>query len=244
MRLASSLGLVVAALGLSACQTPLPEVGRLPKQSDAVAASRERFMQDAGDVAVRRVRVPNSSMQSRTVKQGVSPALRARPIGLNFPSIDATVADLVDVLSAENIQIAFRWQGAKAEDVLKRKLPFPRYSGTVGGLLDALRTGLGIVAWQEGQTIFLSDSERYAVALPQNEDVLKQVAETVSKLGATDVVTSVDGGKVIYSATPGQQDEIIGPFMARTSRNLSTISMQVAIVSLALNDKSAQGFDW
>ncbi len=191
---------------------------------DAVSASRERFLADAGDAPVRHVRVPRSSMQARTVKQGVSPALRARPLSVQFPSIDATVADLVDALSASNIQIAFRWQTAKAEELLKRKLPFPRYAGTVGGLLDALRTGLGIVAWQEGQTIFLSDAERYAVAMPQNEDILKNVAETLKSLGATEVVTSLDGGKVIYSSTPSLQDEIIGPFMHRTSRNLSTIT--------------------
>jgi hypothetical protein len=88
---ASLLALTGVALLVGACQTPLPEVGRLPKESDALSATRERFMQDAGDTAVRRVRVPRSSMQARTIKQGVSPALRARPLSIQFPSIDATL---------------------------------------------------------------------------------------------------------------------------------------------------------
>ena len=242
---AAALATASLAAVLASCQTPLPNVQRLPTMADSAAASRERFRQDGGDLGVRHVRVPMSSMQAKAVRSPVSAPLRARAASIQFAaSNDATVSDLTQTLSSAGIQIAFRWVNAKGDDILKRRLPFSRYNGTVGGLLDALRTGIGIVAWQEGQTIFLSDAERYAVALPQDEDILKQVAGTLKDLGATDIVTSLEGGKVIYSATPGNQDEIIGPFMRRMVRNLATINLQVAIVSLAVTDKSAQGFDW
>lgn len=245
IRTAVILATVSVSAFLAACQTPLPNVQRLPTMADSAAATRERFRQDGGDLGVRKVRVPMSSMQAKAVRSPVSPALRARAARIQFAaSNDATVNDLTQTLSASGVQIAFRWVNAKGDEILKRRLPFANYNGTVGGLLDALRTGIGIVAWQEGQTIFLSDAERYTVALPQDEDILKQVADTLKSLGATDVVTSLDGGKVIYSATPGNQDEIIGPFMKRMVRNLATINLQVAIVSLAVTDKSAHGFDW
>lgn len=245
LRTAAVLTAASLATLLAACQTPLPTVNRLPTMADSAAATRERFRQDGGDIGIRKVKVPSSSMQAKAVRAPVTPAIRARAASIQFAaSNDATVNDLTQTLSASGVQIAFKWVNAKGDEILKRRLPFSRYNGTVGGLLDALRTGIGIVAWQEGQTIFLSDAERYAVSLPQNEDILKQVSETLKNLGATEIVTSLDGGKVIYSATPGAQDEVIGPFMRRMVRNLATINLQVAIVSLAVTDKSAHGFDW
>src|SRR3546814_7783560 len=37
---------------------------------------------------------------------------------------------------------------------------------------------------------------------------------------------------------------MIGPHLARLARNLSMVTVQVAVVSVALNDSSSIGFDW
>ena len=129
-------------------------------------------------------------------------------------------------------------------DMSRRRLPFTSYKGTVGGLLNVLRQGMGIVSWQEDGLIYLSDTDQYAVTLPQNEDIMKAISATLKDLGANDIVSSVDGGRIIYSAVPGVHDRAIGPFLQRAARNLATIDIQVAVVNLALNDKSGQGFDW
>lgn len=236
-------------------------------------ATKERFYQDGGIVPINRVRVKASSMQAKSMRQGISPALRARQIKVQFPGTDGTLGDLVQTLSAAGIQVAFSWgdrgggtnapvapgaaprPGAapgvvggsgstNGDEVLRKRLPFPQYEGTLGGLLDALKTGLGLVFWQEGNTIFLSDKNRFAIALPQNEDILKNISESLRSLGATDVVSSLDAGKIVYSANPAIQDDLISPFLKRTVKNLATIDLQVAVVSLAMNDKSGQGFDW
>jgi len=54
----------------------------------------------------------------------------------------------------------------------------------------------------------------------------------------------VTSGQVIYKAQPDVHDSLIGPFLDRVSDNLAMVTIQVAVVSLALNDSTSQGFDW
>lgn len=231
---------------LSACSTSggsLPTTNRLPLQADARNATAERFAQDS-QLGVQRVRVPGSSMRAVSSRPQVKAATRSRPVRVEFGGQGATMRDLADALTALDVQIAFRWQNASSEQILQRRLPFTRFNGDLGGLLDALRTGMNVVAWQEGDIVFLSDSDKYTVVLPQNEEILASISASLTSLGATEVVTSLDGGKILYTAPPSLQDEVLAPFLQRATRNLSTITMQVAVVSLALNDNSSQGFDW
>lgn len=168
------------------------------------------------------------------------------PIEIQFPSThEADLGSLVSSLSAVNLQVTFNWSNpTQSEDILKKKLPFLSFQGTVSELLNSLRNGLGIVGWYENGMIYLSDKERYSVTMPQNDEVLKSVAEEVKSLGGENIVTSLRGGKLIYTAAPTVQDELIGPFLSRLSRNLSVVSMQVAVVSLSLTDNASTGFDW
>ena len=131
-----------------------------------------------------------------------------------------------------------------AGDLSQRRIPFTRFKGTLGGLLDALQTSAGLVTWQDGETIYINDTDRYAVTVPQNDDIIKSLSGTLQELGASEVVASTDGGRIIYSAPAILQKETIAPYLKQHLRNLATISMQIAIVSLAINDKSGVGFDW
>ena len=168
------------------------------------------------------------------------------PIDVKFPSDnESTLSSLVQTLSAVNVQVAFQWSNpSQGEDILKRKLPFLAFQGTIGEMMAALRTGLGIVTWYENGLIYISNQERYAITLPQNKDILESVKDEIKNLGADNIVVSLRGGKIIYTASPTTQDQVIGPFLERMSRNLAVVNLQVAVVSLALNDKSDTGFDW
>ena len=233
-------------LVLAACSSTggMPKTGRLPLMSDAARASTERFVQDAGAPGITRVRAPGRGDTVASNRRPVSAEMRSRPVRVEFMTQTASMGDLVDALSGSEVQVAFRWQRENGVAVLQRPLPFTRFNGTFGGLLDALRSGMGIVAWQESDLVFLSDADQYTVSLPQDADVIKSVAASLSELGATNVVSSIDGGHIIYTAAPATQDESIRPFLMRTVDNLSTINLQVAIVSLALTDTTSQGFDW
>lgn len=230
---------------LSACTSQLPESKRLPNVMQEQRVAEDRFVADQG-VAVERVKVPKSSMKAVALKNQLPKHIADMPIEIKFPTThEADLSSLVASLSAVNLQVTFNWSNPTQSDaILKKKLPFLSFQGTIGELLNSLRNGLGIVGWYEDGMIYLSDQERYSVALPQNEDVLKSVAEEIKNLGAENIVTSLRGGKLIYTASPTVQDELIGPFLERMSRNLSVISMQVAVVSLSLTDNANSGFDW
>lgn len=204
-----------------------------------------KFMADDG-IAIERIRVPKSSMRAVSVAAPLPAHIASRQIKVKFPGAhESTLSSLVQSLSVTKLQVAFKWSDpAKGEDLLSRKLPFLSFEGTVGELMSALRTGMGVASWYENGLIYLSNQDKYAVTLPQNEDILKAVKTELESLGATDVLTSLNGGKVIYTAPPTTQDQIIGPFLSRMARNLSVINMQVAVASLSLTDKSEQGFDW
>jgi type II secretory pathway component GspD/PulD (secretin) len=211
------------------------------EQTDA----QSRFVAD-DSVAVKYVKVPKSSMRAVSLRNPLPKHIADMPIEIKFPTTyEADLSSLVASLAAVNLQVTFNWSNpTQGEDILKKKLPFLSFQGTVGELLDSLRNGLGIVGWYDNGMVYLSDQERYSISLPQNEDVLKSVADEVKNLGADNIVTSLRGGKLIYTASPTVQAELIGPFLDRMSRNLSVISMQVAVVSLSLTDNANSGFDW
>lgn len=136
--------------------------------------------------------------------------------------------------------------GGKADDkgVYDRRLPFNRFKGTLGAMLDSLKTSGDLVSWEQDGTIYLSDTDRFSVTVPQNEDVINNLAQTIHDLGGTEIVTSVDAGKIFYSAPASMQNDEIGPYLRKALRNVATVNIQVAIVSLAINDQSGNGFDW
>lgn len=229
---------------LSGCATPLPKAGELPDIKAEQRKATQAFVSQTP--AIERIRVPKSSMKPHAERPSVPPEIAARQIDIGFPAThEATLESLVFALASENVRITFQWSNpTQGEEVLKKKLPFLSFKGTVGELLSSLRNGVGLVAWYDDGMIYLSDKQRYSVTVPQNEDVLKAVAEEVKELGAENVVTSLRGGKLLYTATPSVQDELIGPFMDRMARNISVINTQVAVVSLALSDNAQSGFDW
>lgn len=240
-----SLRLLASTLALSSSLTAcsLPETLKLPAPQDLTQRQAERFDAEAGP-PIEVVYVPGESFAPRSVREPVPAEIRDRQVEIRFGGERPTLGNLLEVLTALGIQVGFRWETKDAEDVLERRLPFLRYDGSLGGLIDSLRSGLGVVSWWENGLIFLSDRDRFALALPQNEDVLSSVASELTSLGAQDVLTSLRGGRILYSATPAAQDEMIGPHLARLTRNLSMVTVQVAVVSVALNDSSSIGFDW
>lgn len=226
------------------CANPLPTAKELPDVKTAQQETSKKF--EESSPAIERIKVPASSMRPRIARAKIPERIAETQLNIKFPSThEANLSSLVHTLSVAGIQVSFQWSDAgTGEDILNRKLPFLGFQGSLRELLQSLRTGMGVVAWYENGMIFLSDKEKYTVSMPQNEDVMTAVADELGSLGAKDVVSSVRGGKIIYSVDPVIQDEIIAPYLKRMERNLAVVNMQVAIVSLALNDNSSQGFDW
>lgn len=239
LRLAS----IIAVSGLvSACA--LPQVRALP-DGKSLRLDEARSLADAEPIAVERVRVPRGSFKPQRNATPIPAALRAVPLEIRFPQ-DATLRDLVaaTTASAPNVQIAFRFTKDKSEDILKRKIPFVRYEGTLGNFLDSLRTAMGVVVFHENGLIYISDREQYSVVVPQNEEMLDSLTKELKDLGADDIVGSVRSGRIVYSASAATQRDVIAPYLDRYSRNMAVVTIQAALVSVSINDDSSTGFDW
>ena len=239
LRLAS----IIAVSGLlSACA--LPQVRELP-DGKSLRLDEARSLANAEPIAIERVRVPRGSFKPQRNATPIPAALRSVPLEIRFPQ-DATLRDLVaaTTASAPNVQIAFRFTKDKSEDILKRKIPFVRYEGTLGNFLDSLRTAMGVVVFHENGLIYISDREQYSVVVPQNEEMLDSLSKELKDLGADDIVGSVRGGRIVYSASAAVQRDVIAPYLDRYSRNMALVTIQTALVSVSITDDSSTGFDW
>jgi type II secretory pathway component GspD/PulD (secretin) len=124
-----------------------------------------------------------------------------------------------------------------------RPLPFRRYEGTLGGLFRQIQRSMGVTLWwNEG--IYVSPVGRYSVMLPQNKDLMQQVVNELQAKGAKNVVASLQAGTVSFVAPGALAEETIRPYLTRLGRNASEVTMQVALVSVVMNETAARGFDW
>lgn len=225
----------------------LAACGDLPAPNplkDANATTREvagRFIERETD-AVSRIPISQNAFRPIEIDSTIRPDLADRQLDLRFAE-GATLADLVTVLGTVSVPIVVNSEEGMTS-ALESRLPFTSYKGTLGNLLDILRRANAIISQQRGDFIYLGTLARYSVDLPQDPGIMETIAGEISALGGEDVVQSVTSGQLIYKAQPDVHESLIGPFLDRVSNNLAMVTMQVAVVSLALNDSTSQGFDW
>lgn len=225
---------------LSACGD-LPEPDQMSGTTEAVEQVKQDFVERETE-AISRVPISRSAFRPVQVDSRIRPDLSTRDLDIRF-SEGAALKDLVTVLSTLNVPVVINNdEGMSA--ALEGRLPFSSYQGSLADLLDILRRANGIISQQRGDFIYLGTLARYSVDLPQDPGIMATIAAEISALGGEDVVQSVTSGQLIYKAQPDVHDGLIGPFLNRVSDNLSMVTMQVAVVSLALNDSTSQGFDW
>lgn len=134
-------------------------------------------------------------------------------------------------------------QSPRSPAFYNRALPFRYFQGTVGELMRRLENTGNIAVWYDNG-IVIGDVRRYAIAVPQQRDIIQSVVNELIRMGASDVTGSIGASQVIYSAPPRTQAEIIEPYLRRISGNMSEITMQIALVTVAMSRKAERGFDW
>lgn len=229
-----------ALLLLVACG-PLPTPNSLKGAEETTRSVNQRFVERESD-AVTRIPISRDAFRAIEVDSSIRADLAERQLDLRFAE-GATLKDLVTVLGTVNVPIVVNSEEGM-DGALETKLPFSSYRGTLGNLLDILRRANAVISQQRGDFIYLGTLARYSVDLPQDADIMATIATEIAALGGEDVVQSVTSGQLIYKAQPDVHDGLIGPFLDRVSNNLAMVTMQVAVVSLALNDSTSQGFDW
>lgn len=236
-------------LALGACE--MPAAKNLPSVTDARADVTRGFV-EAESAAVTRIPVSKNAFRAVELDSKIDPKIAGIELDLKFNK-GATLADLVTVLGSlpddpetgksSKVPLVVN-RDAGMEEALAAELPFSTYKGSLGSLLDILRRASSVISLQRGTHIYLGTLARYSVDLPQDNGIMDAIAAEIGQLGGTEVVKSVTSGQLIYQAPPDIHDHLINPYLNRVSDNLAMVTMQVAVVSLAINDSTSQGFDW
>lgn len=229
-----------AVLLLTACGD-LPAPNPLKGAQETARKFDGQFVERETD-ALTRVPISRTAFRPVEAESMIRPDIASLPLDLRFNE-GATLAELVTVFRTIRLPIVL----TKEEEMtgaLQASLPFTSYKGDLSGLLDILRRANGITAHQRGDFVYLGALARYSVDLPQDQGIMEAISQEITALGGEDVVRSVTSGQLIYRARPDIHENLIAPFLDRVSRNLAMVTMQVAVVSLALNDSTSQGFDW
>jgi len=221
----------------------MPETGALPGRSQILAEQKAAMTAEEG-IPVVRVPVAKGMLVAKSIRQPLPPEIGARRLAVSFPASRSTLESLVAMISYGGVRVAERLGDTPSQDFLSRPLPFRSFSGTLQDLTEVLRTGIGVVSWWQDGTLFLADQDRFALAVPQNAEVVQTISKELASLGAKDISASLRGGQIVFSAPPSLQREVIEPYIDRIHRNMAMIGIQLAVVDLGLTDTSASGFDW
>jgi len=240
MKLYVSLAVAASSI-LLACAPQMPS--RTPPRPDKVAGlEAEKW---GAKPPIRRIRLPGQFFLSRPVHGAPPKDMAEKRLSLALPSGSATVDDLLAMLDQQGVSVSYNWESSEESDTIaSRKLPFRRFDGTLAGLMSKLENSMNLATWWEGNSLYIASKQRYSISVPQKSDVISTISTEMTNLGATDVITSVYAGQILYSATPSLNKAIITPFLKRVGLNLSEIDLQVAIVTVSMTEDQRRGFDW
>lgn len=225
--------------------------GSLQSTRDATTSVRNGFEESEG-AAVTKIPVSRNAFRPVEIGAEIDPLVAAIELDLKF-NAGAKLSDLVTALGempdnpdtpqTERVPLVVN-SDAGMTAALGTPLPFTSYKGSLGNLLEVLRRANSVISVQRGKFIYLGTLARYSIDLPQDGSIMDAIGAEIEQLGGSGIVKSVTGGQMIYQAPPDIEDNLIAPYLDRVSDNLAMVTMQVAIVSLSVNDATTQGFDW
>lgn len=166
-------------------------------------------------------------------------AVANRPVKLAFKQgVAVSVDDLIYALRSDGYKVVNR-----LKESAKLGLQTTEFSGSLGELLTELTAEHNIAFEYRNGVIFLTETNRYAVSLPQHQTFMAQVAEAMKALGAVDTRVDVNAGMVYYFAKPDVAD-YLGEYLASVANNSAMVTLQVAVLTLGSHRDVSLGFDW
>ncbi len=231
------------ALGLSGCSSA--EVRQmlhaaLPNAEESARSTEETWQEPA----VTRVKIASPALTVRPTGRWLPESLSRRQIEISDLQPGAsTVGDIITLIAATGVPVV-REAAATGGDVLATAAPLTDFSGDLPTLLRLLHSGAGLAwRWDHG-TLVVGSQDTYAVVVPQNKDLAQAIADSLKDLGADAITMSLLTGQVFYSVNPRRQRDVIQPFLDRASRNVASVTMRVAVVSLTNETLKGSPFDW
>lgn len=162
-----------------------------------------------------------------------------RKVNIDFSyNAPIKVNDLITALRAQGFKVVSRLGAAQDEDLILRQ-----FKGTLGEFVEEISHTQNIAYEYRNGTLFILEASRYSVSLPQHEELLNQVAGSLTEMGALEVRTDLLAGMVHFEAKPDISDYVT-EYLDRIAQNSAMVKLQVAVVTVGLNRDVSLGMDW
>lgn len=231
--IASLLALLSVGLGLSGC-SQLAAKKYSEEATATVPRTQDRYAQEWTDPSV----IKEGTAQLVLITPMAPPkSVTSKHVRLELED-GATIRDLTAVLGNLGYSIILA-----DNDVGTKTFFLPKYQGNLGNLLSAVSRAADVwFTWHDG-VLVVSSKEKVALTLPQEKALGEKVKAGLTELGISDGQASWEAGMVSFEVKPSQLQRA-RHFLERMSKNAALVSLQVALVSVTLNQDTKQGIDW
>jgi hypothetical protein len=150
----------------------------------------------------------------------------------------ATVKDLAAMLgnAGHSIIVADKTAGDAS-------FYMPQYKGKLGNLLSAVSRAADVwFTWQDG-VIVVSSKQRISITIPQDVELAKKLTDDLKKMGLDTALASPDAGLATFDLKRSQYEQVRA-YLNRMTKNSAMVSLQIAIVTVTLNQQDSTGLDW
>lgn len=154
-------------------------------------------------------------------------------------SNEARVSDLPSILEEYGIYLLL------SEEVDSEKTIYlNNFKGELGDLFEIIGSVYNLsFNYQRSNIISIDNASDYVIDVPQNSDIISELENAISPLGAQDINASLIGGTIMYKSTYLARQKI-EKYLQRFSKNASVIGLQVAVLTVQLDKNNQKGFDW
>lgn len=119
----------------------------------------------------------------------------------------------------------------------------PYYKGTMGEFLNIVGDATNTwITWKNGAITF-SAREKVTIVVPQNEELIKQLQESIKTYGVNDVSYSLHAGLLTAKLKPSQYKEV-KQMLESFVKNTAAVKLQVAVVTVTQDENVKQGINW
>lgn len=201
---------------------------------------------------------PKSEVEKSTGDWGHIPGVSR--IRIDSPAIITHPGNLPEHIARKHMKLSLHGEGTIQDFLMaigeagipsvitdselgSKKLLVSKYEGELGVLIQALSKTLDISFCWENGILAVKKAGDYLVMLAQDDEILKAVSQDLRGLGADSIITSKGTGTVRFVAS-GRYHESIMEYLVRAIRNAANINLQVAVISVSLEQGRETGIDW
>lgn len=164
-------------------------------------------------------------------------SLARKPISMTMEP-GATIKDLTAILGNLGVSVIIA-----DKDAAESTFYMPKYQGTLGHWLAAISRAADVWFTYRDGVITVSSKERIGLSIPQDEALAKKIGEGLTTIGVTGGLNSSDAGMAALELKYSQFVRA-KKFLERMTENSAMVTLQVAIITVEMNQSDSQGIDW